>query len=209
MTDSVDPPVAGLILAAGMSSRMPGGPKSLLRFGDRSVIETVVAAATAADLRPVVVVLGHQASLIEAQLAGTEADILVHDGYDAGIFSSAAAGIRSLHDRGAEAAAVLLGDEPGIRPSDIKTVVSFWRSRRGLARARYADRPGHPVVLEIAPVADKLGSSGASNVWEALSAVCQPVFEVDLTVPAPIDIDDPQGYERAISRLKKEQSGAC
>ncbi len=209
MTDGADPPVAGLILAAGLSSRMPGAPKPLLQFADRSVIETVVATAIAADLRPVIVVLGHQAHLIEAQLAGTDAEILVHAGYEAGILSSVVAGARRLRQTGAKAVAVLLGDEPGVRPCDVRTVVSSWRSRRGLVRARYTDRPGHPVVFETAPVADRLRDTGESNVWEALAAVCRPVFEVDLPVPAPVDIDDPDGYGRAISRLNKEQSGAC
>lgn len=209
MTDGADPSVAGLILAAGLSSRMPGAPKPLLQFADRSVIETVVATAIAAGLRPVIVVLGHQAHLIEAQLAGTDAEILVHGGYEAGILSSVVAGARRLRQTGTEAVAVLLGDEPGVRPSDVRTVVSSWRSRRGLVRARYTDRPGHPVVFETAPVADRLRDTGVSSVWEALAAVCRPVFEVDLTVPAPVDIDDPDGYGRAISRLNKEQSGAC
>ena len=205
----MDQTVAGLILAAGLSSRMPGGPKALLRFAGRSVIETVVATAIAADLRPVIVVLGHQASRIETQLELTDAEILVHAGYESGILSSVIAGVRSLRQRGAEAAAILLGDEPGVRPSDIHTVDSSWRVRRGLVRARYADRPGHPVVFETAPVADRLRDTGASSVWDALVSVCRPVFEVGLGVPAPVDIDDPDGYGHAISRLDNEQSGAC
>lgn len=188
---------------------MPGGPKPLLRFAGRSVIETVVGTAVAADLRPVIVVLGHQASLIEAQLAHTNAEVLIHSGYESGILSSVIAGVGTLCRRGAEAAAVLLGDEPGVRPADIRTVVSAWRSRSGLARARYTDRPGHPVVLETAAAADRLRDTGSSTVWEALSAVSRPVFEVNIDVPAPIDIDDPEDYERAISRFNKEQCGTC
>ncbi|MEN8144946.1 MAG: nucleotidyltransferase family protein [Gemmatimonadota bacterium] len=209
MTAGAEAPVAGLILAAGLSSRMPGGPKPLLQFGGRSVIETVVATAVAADLRPVIVVLGHQAPLIEAHLTPTDAEIMVHAGYEAGILSSVMAGVRSLHERGAEAAAVLLGDEPGVRRSDIRAVVSSWRSTRGLVRARYMDRPGHPVVFETALVADRLRETGSRRVWEALAAVCQPVLEVELEIPAPIDIDDPDEYSRALARLQTERGGAC
>ena len=57
--------VAGVVLAAGASSRM-GGPKMLLPLGGRTLLSTVAAALLDAGLPSVVVVLGCDADHVRA-----------------------------------------------------------------------------------------------------------------------------------------------
>jgi molybdenum cofactor cytidylyltransferase len=59
--------ISGILLAAGMSTRM-GQPKQLLPFGRSTVIETVIETLLASQLVEVMVVLGHQRQQIYQQI---------------------------------------------------------------------------------------------------------------------------------------------
>src|SRR2546430_3751354 len=61
---------AAIILAAGSSSRMGGGRhKLLLPLEDRPVLAHVIDATLSSQARPILVVLGHQADQVRAQMA--------------------------------------------------------------------------------------------------------------------------------------------
>jgi len=62
-------PIAGVVLAAGLSSRM-GRNKLLFDLGGRSVVHAVVEVALCAGLDPVLVVLGHEADAVRASVDG-------------------------------------------------------------------------------------------------------------------------------------------
>ena len=68
-TPSRPAPVAGVLLAAGRSSRM-GSNKLLLGVGGEPLVRRAARVALEAGLDPVVVVTGHQAALVEAALRG-------------------------------------------------------------------------------------------------------------------------------------------
>src|SRR5262245_63441428 len=59
--------VAGVVLAAGSSSRM-GHNKLLLELGGETVVHRAARNAIEAGLDPVVVVLGHEAERVQAEL---------------------------------------------------------------------------------------------------------------------------------------------
>ena len=60
--------IAGVTLAAGMSTRM-GTAKQLLMFQEKPLLAHVIAnARAAACLSPLIVVLGHQASMIQQKI---------------------------------------------------------------------------------------------------------------------------------------------
>jgi len=59
--------ISGILLAAGMSTRM-GQPKQLLPFGHSTVIDTVIDTLMASKLVEVMVVLGHQRQQIYQQI---------------------------------------------------------------------------------------------------------------------------------------------
>lgn len=98
--------VAGLVLAAGGSSRM-GRPKPLLPFGRDTVVGAVCAAALSAGLDPVLVVVGDRAAEVRATLDGRPVRPVENPDWRAGQGRSLAVGVRALEaldaDRAAEA----------------------------------------------------------------------------------------------------------
>lgn len=201
--------VAGVVLAAGSSTRLEDGQKLLLPHRGRALVSHPVAAALEAGLDPVVVVLGHRADEVAGALEAARASlprrgrrmVMVRNRRHAeGQATSLARGlleVRTATD--AEAAAVLLGDEPGIRVEAVRAVVEAWR-RRGeervdvAARARYRDRPGHPVVIprRLFPEVEGLrGDRGARGLLRD-DGRCR---EVELSWRGPRDVDTRADYE--------------
>src|SRR5881628_4179101 len=69
--------IAGVILAAGASRRM-GKNKMLLELEGEAVVRRAARRALAAGLSPVVVVLGHEATRAQAELAGLACEFVVN-----------------------------------------------------------------------------------------------------------------------------------
>src|SRR2546428_9602058 len=92
---------AAIILAAGSSSRMgEGRHKLLLPLAGRPVLAYVIEAALASQARPIIVVLGHQASDVRTQIAPymTQPGVIIVENpdYMQGMSTSMRVGLESL-----------------------------------------------------------------------------------------------------------------
>ncbi len=196
--------VGGLLLAAGCSLRYPAGSKLLLSFREDTVVGSAVRAALAAELRPLVVVIGHEAEAVREALGDAPVRFVENREYRLGLGTSLAAGIRELEaEREVGAVAILLGDEPGVRPAAIRSVVSAWRELGvPAARAVYRDRPGHPVIVDRSHFPRMARASGDEGLGALLRAGELPLHAVRIDAPAPLDIDTPDDYAAARRRRK-------
>jgi molybdenum cofactor cytidylyltransferase len=137
--------VAGVVLAAGGGSRF-GGTKQLASLRGRPLLSYAIEAMLGVPaIRPVIVVLGHEADAIRAQvdLAGTRP--VVCEAWAEGQAASLRAGIAAAGD--AEAVVVTLGDQPFITSQVIAAVLDHHDDRHDAVRTTYGGRPGHPVLL--------------------------------------------------------------
>jgi molybdenum cofactor cytidylyltransferase len=131
------------VLAAGEGRRF-GGTKQLAPLGGRPLLEHAVEAMLAVPaIRPVVVVLGHEAETIRAQVDLGDAEVVVCDGWEEGQAASLRCGIAALGP--VDAAIVTLGDQPFITPQVIAGVLDL--AGHDAVRATYGGDPGHPVLL--------------------------------------------------------------
>src|SRR5690242_19862228 len=87
--------VAGVVLAAGSSSRM-GVNKLVLPLGGTTVLRRALTTAVDAGLDPVLVVLGHEPERARAELAGLPCTPVVNPDHARGINTSLRAGIRAV-----------------------------------------------------------------------------------------------------------------
>lgn len=132
--------VSGVVLAAGAGARY-GMPKVLA--GDGEWLVGAVSALADGGCDDVVVVLG--AAIVDVP---SPARPVVASDWAEGMGASLRAGISALESGPAEYAALLTVDTPDIGAAAVNRVLVAARAApSGIARARYGQRPGHPVVV--------------------------------------------------------------
>ncbi|MFA9431429.1 NTP transferase domain-containing protein [Egicoccus sp. AB-alg2] len=192
MTIPAVPTVAvGLVLAAGRASRF-GATKQVAEVAGLPMVAHAVATAHAAGLAEVFVVVGHdRAAVTEAARRGGHVVVVHNPEYARGQASSLRCGLEAVAAQtDASVVVVLLADQPGVRPEVVAAVADAAAAAPdGLARARYADVPGHPVGLDrrIWPRLVELeGDAGARQLFDGYD-----VAVVRVGSGAPPDVDRP------------------
>ncbi len=132
--------IGGVVLAAGAGTRY-GMPKVLA--GGGQWLRAAVSALADGGCDDVVVVLG--AAVVDVP---APARAVVATDWAEGMSASLRAGISALEPGTADCAVVLTVDTPDIGAGAVQRVLAAARtSSSGIARARYGERPGHPVVI--------------------------------------------------------------
>lgn len=171
------PKVAGIILAAGKSSRM-GQTKQLLPFQGRTILECVVANALASALHRVIVVLGHEAGALQPLLPQTAVTTVLNACYETGQSSSLKAGLEALAEE-SEAVLFLLGDQPLVTPATINLILAaFEASPSPIVMPVFEGKRGNPVLFsrETFPRIQNLsGDSGARALFQEYDGRIQSV----------------------------------
>lgn len=198
--------VAALILAAGAGTRM-GGPKALLEFRGRLLVERAIDAARAGGCAQIIAVLGAAAEEVRQRAELQGARVVVNQDWKEGIGSSLRAGLIEL-SRDAEsdetgtgsvdAALVLLVDQPLVGAGAVRAVLDTWRGGARLAAASYGGRRGHPVLLGRehwdAAAREASGDVGArvflaAHAAQLVLVPCDAVADPrDLDVPADLNL---------------------
>jgi molybdenum cofactor cytidylyltransferase len=187
-----DPFVAGLVLAAGGSSRL-GRPKQLLPFGPATLLDHTVATARGCRFDQLLVALGGAADEVRGRVDLSGADVVVNDAYGEGCSSSVVAAMDALYRR-ADLLVLLLGDQPGVTCDTVAALIAG-RGEAALAVCRYDDGLGHPFCFsrELFPTLRSL--HGDKAVWKLVAAGGDAVAKVHVEGPVPIDVDTWADYE--------------
>jgi molybdenum cofactor cytidylyltransferase len=137
--------IGGVVLAAGEGRRF-GGTKQLALLRGRPLLSYAVEAMLGVPaIRPVVVVLGHDADAIQAGVDLGAARPVVCERWREGQSASLRCGIAALGP--VEAALVMLGDQPFITSQVVAAVLDAYDDSWAAVRATYGGEPGHPVLL--------------------------------------------------------------
>jgi len=187
-----EPFVAGLVLAAGGSSRL-GQPKQLLPFGPATLLDHTVATARTCAFDQLVVALGGAAGDVRDRVDLSGADVVVNEAYGEGCSSSIAAAMDALH-RDADVLVLLLGDQPGVTRSTVAALLAG-RGHAALAVCRYDDGLGHPFCFSRDMFGTLRGLHGDKAVWKLVAAGGDAVAKVHVDGPVPIDVDTWADYE--------------
>lgn len=190
--------IAGLLLAAGQSRRMGGGSKLLLPIAGKTLVRRAAETLLAAELAPVLVVVGQDPEAVRRELAGLPLGFVENPRYADGMASSIVAGVSALGDA-PRAVAIALGDMPRTSPDTVRALLrAFAASGKGIAVPVHGSRRGHPVVFDLREYRHALlaldGDAGARSV---LATHSEDVLEVPVDDPGVlIDVDTPEDYER-------------
>jgi molybdenum cofactor cytidylyltransferase len=196
--------VAGLLLAAGASTRM-GQPKLLLPVEGRPMVERVLGECVRSDLDNVVVVLGYQwdriAEALGALRLNPKVRLVVNPEYASGMSASIRAGLPEVV-KGYDHVMIVLADMPFMNADVINLLVARYLSSGCVMGAiRVKGRRSHPVIFgrEIYPALMKLcGDAGARHLFHAPE---KDLCLVDLgDAYDDQDIDTPEDYARLQDR---------
>ena len=194
---------AGLLLAAGESTRM-GQSKPLLDWGGEPLVVYQVRQLLDAGLERVVVVLGDKAESVAAALArmaSPRLQTVTNEDYAQGKVGSVLRGLEAL-TAGDGPFLVLSVDQP--RPASLlRSVLDAHNAGGALITApRYQGRGGHPTIFSGALYDEMLAIEEATL---GLRAVVQrhrgEVLHLDLEERAvTLDINDETAYAAALAR---------
>lgn len=201
MRDERQGRVAGVVLAAGTSSRM-GVNKLLLPMGGSTVLRRAVVTAAAAGLDPVLVVVGHESARAQAAVAGLPCAVVPNPDYALGVNTSLRAGIRAVPGDAA-AAVVLLADMPFVRPEMVATLLERFRAGSApLVLSVYGDVLAPPTLYGRALFPELGDLSGEGCGKRVMKRHRAEAIEVAWPSAALADLDVPGDVEGVRARLE-------
>jgi molybdenum cofactor cytidylyltransferase len=190
--------VALIVLAAGNSSRM-GSSKQLLKFKGESLVTRAIQAGMGAGCSPVIVVLGHNAEHVKAEIESLPAIIAMNPQWESGMGTSIRVGIEALEKiPDATAALITLCDQPRVNASVLARLLTAQSEHNSsIIAAYYGGAPGVPAIFprsffgalkQLAPG----GGAKSLLLKYAPQVIAVPMEE------AAVDIDTPEDFQNAV-----------
>ncbi|WP_082234593.1 nucleotidyltransferase family protein [Halobacillus massiliensis] len=192
--------VWGIVLAAGLSSRMDA-PKMLLPFRGKTLVRSVIEQAINSTLDEVVVVVNPDvAGLVnEARIPGVR-KVILNSRANRGLSTSVQAGLTTLPEH-AEAALFLLGDQPYITEREINKVIERYKKTRNssIYQSTSFGVRGHPVLFHRELFGELFSVSGDEGGRSVIKKYNQQVELVEMSTNHLFDIDTKGDYEKVLS----------
>jgi molybdenum cofactor cytidylyltransferase len=197
--------VAGLILAAGRSSRM-GRSKALLPCGPdgETFVRRLARAFCDAGLQEALVVGRPDDPALRAEVDAmpVPARYVENANADAGQLSSLLAGLRAADHPGVRAVLVAPVDCPLISADTVAGLLAVFGSTRApIVRACHRGRHGHPVIFARAVFDELRRADPAMGAKAVLRAHEDAIVNVEVDDPWVVrDVDTPEDYRAVFGR---------
>ena len=190
------PRVAGVVLAAGASRRM-GRNKMLLELEGESLVRRAARRALEAGLSPVVMVLGHEAERVRAELAGLPCDCAINPDYTGRTSGSLHRGLERL-PADVEAAVVLLADMVLVTRQMLEGLVAAARrSAAPLFVSRYGDVTAPPLLFRRSLFGELMAWTGEGCGKAVVQRHKAEAHYLDWPSAALTDVDTPEDFTAA------------
>ena len=202
MPSERDGAVAGVVLAAGSSTRM-GRNKLFFDLGGETLLRRVVRRAIDAGLDPVIVVVGHEAERARAELAELPCTPVDNPDHALGINRSLRTGISHVPET-ARAAVVMLADMPFVTSRMVAGLVARYRdSTAPLVISAYGDVNAPPMLYDRALFPELRQMQGEGCGRQVVRRHRDEAVALSWPEAALQDIDVPEDYERIKAELAR------
>ena len=190
--------VAGVILAAGASRRM-GNNKLLLELEGESLIRRAAKRALAAGLSPVVVVLGHEADRLRAELRDLALAFALNPAYTGPTSGSLHQGLNALGSD-VDAVVVMLGDMVRVTTETLAMLIAAARGTEApLVVSRYGVVTAPPLLFRRSLFGELLAWTGEGCGKAVVQAHKHEAMYVDRPEALLMDVDTPEDFAVAIA----------
>lgn len=188
--------IAGVILAAGASSRM-GSPKALLEYRGETFVGRLVRILSEI-CNPVIVVLGYHADSIRPRIDKT-ARAVVNPAPERGQLSSLQTALAELPES-AEGFMFVPVDCPAAEPETVRWVAEVFRGRDPKIHfvvPQYRGKHGHPVCASREIATEILALPSTAQARDVVHRHVPDTLYIDVNDPGILtDVDDPDRYRR-------------
>jgi len=185
-----------VLLAAGAGTRLGLGPKALLRFQGRTLVEVLAYVLLAGGCREVVTVLGAEAATVRAATDLSRHRVIDNPDWASGMGSSFRAGVAAAAPE--DHVLIALVDQPGLTAETVARLLASHRPGRVTAAAYRGNdgklQRGHPLLLDSSLRAEATematGDAGARYFLQAHPELIDLIDCSDLS--AGEDLDSPE-----------------
>ena len=192
--------IAGIILAAGASSRM-GTPKALLDYRGETFVGRLVR-VLGESCEPLIVVLGYHADVIRQQIP-SRAKVVINPDPSRGQLSSLQTGLAAL-PAVADGFAFIPVDSPAVEEDTMAKLARAFEQRKPetlFVIPRQSGKRGHPVFAARSVAAEFLALPPTAEAREVVHAHVDRTEYVDVDDSGIFtDVDDPEAYRRLKER---------
>ena len=188
--------IAGIVLAAGQSSRM-GRTKQLLPWQGTTILGAVLEQARMSCLDELIVVLGSAAGRIQHNVDLQGVRVIENPDYANGQSTSLQAGLAALPDA-VLAAVFLLGDQPLVTAATLDRIIkTFTETHAPLVIPVHAGRRGNPVLIHRALFPELMTLQGDTGARVLFHRYADSICEVPVPDPGICrDIDTWQDFQK-------------
>jgi CTP:molybdopterin cytidylyltransferase MocA len=159
-----------------------GETKQLLRLGEHTLLDQVLANVRASGVDEIVLVLGHAAEKIMDSVTGENVKIAINRAYREGMGTSLRTGLSALPS-GIDAALIVLADQPFVRPATLKQLMDQYReSNAQIVIPMYKGFRGNPVLLDHSVFPEVMALNGDIG--------CRAVFGNHLEGIVKVSVED-------------------
>jgi len=194
--------IAGIVLAAGMSTRM-GQNKLFMELDGETLVRRVVGHVSKAGVNPLVVVLGHDAARVQGALEGIPYMPVFNREYETGVNSSLRAGVHAVSQTSADAAVVVLADMPFVTTAMIVTLVAKYRqSAAPLVISNYDGVNAPPMLYDRSLFPELAASEGEGCGKHVVKRHRHEAESASWPSEALTDLDAPEDYDRVKASME-------
>ena len=180
--------VAGILLAAGRSSRFGNDNKLLAPLNGETVVERAQRTLTEAGLHPVQAVVGYEATAVKSVL---DCPTRINEAYSSGQASSVSTGLADIPSE-CEAIVFALGDMPAVSQETIHAMIAAYQAGEGSAlAAAYDGKQGNPVLFDASHVPALRNVTGDIGGREIFNSIADAVLIETGDPGVHLDVDTP------------------
>ncbi|HWG49562.1 MAG TPA: nucleotidyltransferase family protein [Candidatus Acidoferrales bacterium] len=195
---ALSPSFAGVILAAGASSRM-GRDKALLPWQGGTFLSAAIQALQR-ETELVIVVAGKNASTLEPVIYSNAAFLVENPHPELGQMSSLQRGLEEVLNRGRDAAVITLVDRPAPRAETVGQIKSAFLAAGDdiwAAIPEYAGRHGHPIIAGREMIEAFVRAPATSTARDVEHSRQQHILYVPVDDPlVTVNVNTEEDYEK-------------
>lgn len=187
-----------------------GTVKQLLRLDDRPLLQHVLDNVRASGVREIILVLGFAREAIGQEIDMRDARVVVNQDFQQGMGTSLKAGLSAV-DAEAEAALIVLADQPLVRPATLDQLIARHQaSKAQIVIPTYRGFRGNPVLLDRSVFPEVMALNGDIGCRAIFGNHLQGIVKVPVDdVGILLDLDrqgDFEALRRAGNRAEREKT---